>query len=222
METTRSSSRAESVAVHLLEARLTVSGKRSASYIVIDGRNTMGTRIFMQVCAAVMMTLGAQAHAETVVPTQGQTPEQIQKDTEACKSQAKSAYDQALAAANQTAATATAAASAPPPSGGRARGAATGAAAGAAAAQVRGNQYENYDKIDSDVQQEYRQNQAKEAAVAGAVVGGSQQRRDQRQQTQAQQAAPQQPATTPSQTADAASKQAFSTCMSGKGYTISP
>ena len=52
-------------------------------------------------CSLVVMTLGAQAHAETVVPMKGQTPEQIQSDTATCKTQAKSAYDQALAAANQ-------------------------------------------------------------------------------------------------------------------------
>lgn len=151
------------------------------------GRNALaapGMRYRGAVCAAAIVTLGVQAHAETVVPMQGQTPQQIQADTDACKAQSKTAYDQALAAAKQAPATSATTASAPAPSGGRVRGAAAGAVAGAAAAEVRGNQYENYDKVDSDVQQEYRQNQA--------------------------------------QSADAASKQAFSSCMSGKGYTIGP
>ena len=181
----------------------------------------MGTKI-MSACATVLMAMGSQVHGETVVPMQGQTPEQIQMDTQACKTQAKSAYDQTLAAANQTSATSTTSASASAPSGGRARGAVAGAAAGAAAAEVRGNQYDNYDKIDSDVQKEYRQNQAQEAAVGGAVVGGSRQRRDRRQQTQTQQTQSQQQSTTAAQSADAASKQAFATCMSGKGYTVTP
>jgi hypothetical protein len=98
----------------------------------------MGTRIFMHVCAAALVALGGQAHAETVVPMQGQTPAQIQADTDACKAQAKAAYDQA-----------------------------------------------------------------------------------QTQQQQSQQQAQQQSATA-AQSADAASKQAFSSCMSAKGYTISP
>ena len=42
----------------------------------------------------------------------------------------------------------------------------------------------------------------------------------QQQQTQQQQA--QQASATATQSADAASKQAFSTCMSGKGYTNGP
>ena len=72
------------------------------------------------------------------------------------------------------------------------------------------------------MQQEYRQNQAQDAAVAGAVVGGSRQRRDRREQAQSQEKQTQQQSATATQSADAASKQAFSACMSGKGYTITP
>jgi len=196
------------------------TGLHSQAVPLMPGAVTMGNTTLMAASAAIIMMLGAQAHAETVVPTQGQTPQQIQADTAACQAQAKSVYDQTFAAANQSAATSTTTAAAP--SGGRARGAVAGAAAGAAAAEVRGNQYENYDKVDSDVQKEYRQNQAQEAAVAGAVVGGSRQRRDRRQQTQTQQQQTQQQSATATQSADAASKQAFSACMSGKGYTITP
>jgi hypothetical protein len=142
------------------------------------------------------------AQASTVIPAQGQTPEQIQADTAACQSQGA----QASAAA--------APAPAPAPQGGRLRGAAVGAAAGAAAAEVRGNQYEAYDRVDSDVQQEYRQNQAQEAAVAGAVVGGAKQRQQRRQSTQQQQAA--------AQTQQQQGSQAFDACMGARGYTVQP
>lgn len=133
------------------------------------------------------------AHAETVAPLQGQSPEQTQADTSACKSQASS--------------TAT-----PPPAntsqGGRMRGAATAAVVSSAASEVRGNQHAAYDKVDDDVQKEYRQENAKDAAVAGAVVGGSKQRRANRN-------ASQQAAETPD-----ASQQAYTSCMSGKGYSV--
>ncbi|HQR70117.1 MAG TPA: hypothetical protein PLE54_05910, partial [Burkholderiaceae bacterium] len=79
----------------------------------------------MTACAAVVLMLGSRAGAETVIPQQGQTPEQIQADTAACRAQAKSVYDQTLAAANQAATSSTSSAAAP--SGGRVRGAAAGA-----------------------------------------------------------------------------------------------
>ena len=63
----------------------------------------MDTRILKPACAAMLMLLGSQVNAETVVPTQGQTAEQVQADTAACQAQAKSVYDQTLAAAHQSA-----------------------------------------------------------------------------------------------------------------------
>ena len=137
------------------------------------------------------------AQASTLIPAKGQTPEQIQADTAACQSQATQASQ--------------AAAPAPAPQGGRLKGAAVGAAAGAAAAEVRGNQYEAYDRLDSDVQQEYRQNQAQGAAAAGMVVGGAKQRQQRRQS--------QQQAATQSQQQGS---QAFDSCMSVRGYTVQP
>src|SRR5512139_2195999 len=122
-------------------------------------------RTFFTAAATIAMALAIEAHGQTIIPAHGQTPEQIQADTAACQAQAKTAHDQAMAPASQSASSTASSA----PKGGRARGAAVGAAAGAAAAEVRGNQYENYDKLPSEVQQEYRQNQAKDAAVAGAV-----------------------------------------------------
>jgi hypothetical protein len=92
----------------------------------------MVTRILMAACVAMLMMLASRANAETVVPTQGQTPEQFQADTAGCQAQATSVYDQTLVAANQSAATSTTSASAP--SGGRERGAAPGGAADAALA----------------------------------------------------------------------------------------
>lgn len=147
-------------------------------------------------------------HASTLVPMQGQTPEQIQSDTAACQAQATQASQAAAPAP----------APAPAPQGGRLRGAAVGAAAGAVGAEVRGNQHEAYDRVDSDVQEEYRQNQARETAAVGAVVGGSRQRQE-RRQTQQQQAQQQQ---TAAQTQQQQGSQAFDACMGARGYTVQP
>ena len=179
----------------------------------------MANKTLIGACAVAFAAFGIHVHAETLVPTKGQTPEQIQSDTAACQAQAKTAYDQSLAAANQTAAASTTDTKA---TGGRVRGAAMGAAAGAASAQVQGNRNDNYDKVDSDVQQEYRQNQAKDAAVAGAVVGGAKQRQSRREQDKTQQQQAQQQSTAATQSADSASKQAYSACMTAKGYSVTP
>jgi type IV secretory pathway VirB10-like protein len=153
-------------------------------------------------------TVAGHLHASTLVPMQGQTSAQIQSDTAACQAQSTQASQAAAPAP----------APAPAPQGGRLRGAAVGAAAGAAGAQVRGNQHEAYDRVDSDVQQEYRQNQAKDAAAAGMVVGGAKQRQ-QRRSTQQQQAAQQEQAAAQSQQQGS---QAFDSCMSARGYTVQP
>lgn len=149
--------------------------------------------------ASLLLAIAAATplYASTLIPMKGQTPEQIQADTAACQSQATQASQST--------------APAPAPQGGRLKGAAVGAAAGATAAQVRGNQYEAYDRLDSDVQQEYRQNQAQGAAAAGMVVGGAKQRQ-QRRQTQ-QQAASQ---------SQQQGSQAYDSCMSARGYTVQP
>ena len=44
---------------------------------------------------AAIVTPGAQAHAETVVPMQGQTPQQVQADTDACAPDVAGAADTA-------------------------------------------------------------------------------------------------------------------------------
>ncbi len=139
--------------------------------------------------------------AVTVTPMQGQTSEQIQADMAACQTQASQAAPPATT-------------SAPAPQGGRIRGAAVGAAAGAASAQVKGNQYQAYDKLDSDVQQQYRQNQAQSAAAAGAVAGAAQQRQQRRQSQQQQQQAAAQ--------SQQKSSDAFNACMGARGYSVAP
>jgi hypothetical protein len=141
------------------------------------------------------------ASAQSVTPLQGQSAEQMQKDMAECQSLAQQS-------------SAPAPVSAPPPRGERARGALVGAAAGAAAAEVRGQQHEAYDKVSDDVKQEYRQNQAKEAAAAGAVVGGAKQRRARREQSQAGEAQAAQ--------AGQASQQAYQGCLMGRGYGVTP
>ncbi|CAG8863373.1 hypothetical protein PS627_00311 [Pseudomonas fluorescens] len=134
----------------------------------------------------------AQGWAQTVVPMKGQSPEQVQMDVTHCQQMAQS-----QGAEGDTS-----------KGGGRLRGAAAGAAAGAAGAQVRGRQHgEIYDQVDDDVKQQYRQNQARETAAAGAVVGGSRQRQDRREQRRE---------------GDSANASAYTSCLQGKGYQVTP
>ena len=119
-----------------------------------------GSRVGLSLTVGLtLLAMGAAAGAQTatVTPTKGQSPQQVEADKQQCYGAAvqSSGYDPAASQAAQ------------PAAGGRARGAATGAAAGAAAAEVRGRQYEAYDKVDDDVKQEYRQNDAKSAAPGG-------------------------------------------------------
>lgn len=95
-----------------------------------------------------------------------------------------------------------------PPSGGRLRGAAVGAAAGAVGAEVRGRQHDEfYEGVDDDVKQEYRQNRAGQTAAAGAVVGGARQRQERRAQQQ---------------TNASTSSTAYTSCLQGRGYQVTP
>ena len=147
-------------------------------------------------CTATLLSLFCLcAGAQTVTPLKGQSPQTTQQDISAC---------QALSGSGASASTND------PKSGGRVRGAAAGAAAGAAVAGVRGNQHEEvYDRMSDDAKQQYRQNQAKDAA-AGMVVGGSRQRQDRRQDR----------AEASQQNAAAAS--AYSNCMQQRGYQVAP
>jgi hypothetical protein len=134
----------------------------------------------------------AQGWAETVVPTKGQSSQQTQLDINECHS----------VAASQTASTDTSA------SGGRMRGAAVGAAAGAVAAESRGRQHDEfYEGANDEVKQEYRQNQAKGAAAAGVVVGGSRQRQERRANEK---------------TSASTTSTAYTSCLQGKGYQVTP
>ncbi|MBP5947676.1 MULTISPECIES: YMGG-like glycine zipper-containing protein [Pseudomonas] len=95
-----------------------------------------------------------------------------------------------------------------PQAGGRLKGAAVGAAAGAAGSEVRGRQHDEvYDRVDDDRKQDYRQNRAQQTAAAGAVVGGSRQRQERRAQ---------------SKTDAAASSSAYTGCLQGRGYQVTP
>ena len=95
-----------------------------------------------------------------------------------------------------------------PQTGGRLKGAAVGAAAGATAAEVRGRQHDEfYDAVDDNRKQDYRQNRAGQSAAAGAVVGGARQRQDRRAQ---------------SKTNAAASSSAYTGCLQGRGYQVTP
>jgi hypothetical protein len=140
------------------------------------------------ICAAPVLSLFCLgAAAQTVTPLKGQTAETTQQDISACQAQAGTPSTDSS------------------PSGGRARVAATGAVAGAAVAGARGRQHEEVsDRVNDDVKQEYRQNQAKDAAVAGMVVGGSRQRQDRRETAQT----------------NAAVSSAYSSCMQQRGYQV--
>ena len=131
------------------------------------------------------------ATGQTLLPLNGQNAEQIKSDDMACQNQATTPATEQ-------------------PQGGRLAGAVKGGLVGAAAAEVRGNQYEAYDRLDDDVQQEYRQENARDAAAVGAVIGGRHQRKERRAEQVAAPAA----ATT--------SSQAYISCMQGKGYSVTP
>ena len=134
------------------------------------------------------------ATGQTLLPLNGQNAEQFKSDDMSCQNQATSATTPTTEQ----------------PQGGRLAGAVKGGLVGAAAAEVRGNQYEAYDRLDDDVQQEYRQENARDAAAVGAVIGGRHQRKERRAEQVAAPAA----ATTASQ--------AFISCMQGKGYSVTP
>ena len=160
-----------------------------------------GSRIGVSLTAGLAllaMSAAAVAQTATVTPTKGQSPQQVEADKQQCYGAAvqSSGYDPDASQAAQ------------PAGGGRARGAAAGAAAGAVAAEARGRQYDAYDKIDSDVKQEYRQKDAKSAAAAGAVVGGAAQRRERRQGAAE--------ASTGSQAFD----NAYRSCLTSRGYAV--
>ena len=83
-----------------------------------------------------------------------------------------------------------------------------GCTAGAAAAEVRGRQYDAYDRVDDDVKREYRRNDAKSAAAVGAVIGGTAQRRERRQ------------AAAQTSQGQSAFDNAYKSCLTAKGYTV--
>jgi len=165
-------------------------------------------RRFIAVTVIVWLAVDASAQDVNVTPAKGQSPEQMQKDMAECQGLAmqSTGYSPAAPPSNSTATT---------QRGGRLRGATTGAVAGAAAAEVRGNRNEEiYDSATHDQREDYRRNQAASAAAAGAVISGSRQRRDRRRARK----------NTASQAnaGEEAYTQAYSGCMMGRNYTVSP
>jgi hypothetical protein len=151
----------------------------------------------------------ASAQQMVITPAKGQSPAQMEQDKAECQSIAQqgTGYNPSQ--------TASAPSNAPRARGGRARGAAVGAMAGAARAEVNARQHPGYANVNEDVQQQYRQNQAKSSAAAGTMIGGSQQRR-QRRQLNAQQA---------QQTSQASASansfnQSYKSCLIGRGYSV--
>lgn len=129
----------------------------------------------------------------TITPQKGQTPDVVAKDQAECSSAAtgSTGYNPSAAA---------------PPVGGRAAGAAKGAALGAAGAEMRGraNGGEVYEHAGSDAKQQYRQENARDAAKVGAAVGGIQQRHERRENASAAQAW----------------DKSFRSCLTSRGYTV--
>ena len=120
---------------------------------------------------ACLIGAASAAYAQqpvSVVPTKGQSPEQVQKDQAECQSIAQQ--------------------SAPAPEaqkrGGALKGAAAGAAVGAGGANRRGG--DAYDHASDRAQDAYREDQAQKGAAAGAVAGAARQRRDNKQATASQ------------------------------------
>ena len=166
-------------------------------------------RLFIAVAATVLLSFAVAAQAVNVTPAKGQSPEQMQKDIAECQGLAtqSTGYSPTTAQPSNSAAAT--------PKGGRLRGATTGAVAGAAAAEVRGNRNEEvYDNATHEQREDYRRNQAASTATAGAIIGGSRQRRERRQSKK--NSAPQATA------AEEAYEQAYSGCMMGRSYTVSP
>ena len=139
------------------------------------------------------VALAAPAQKPSAYPAKGQSAQQQQKDDGECGAWAK----QNTGVDPSKPPPQTAAAAPPPPQGQRVKGAAAGAAVGA----IGGN----------DVG---------EAAAKGAVVGGVAKRNQARGQQQAAAAQQQQAAATQQQ--DMGKYwQAYKSCMTGRGYTIS-
>jgi hypothetical protein len=151
----------------------------------------------------------ASAQQMVITSAKGQSPARMEQDKAECQSiaQQTSGYNPSQPASAPS--------NAPRSRGGRARGTAVGAMAGAVKAEVNAQQRPGYANVNEDVQQQYRQNQAKSSAAAGVVIGGSQQRR-QRRQLNAQQA---------QQTSQASAgansfNQSYKSCLIGRGYSV--
>jgi len=176
--------------------------------LTLEPARGLSTRLMLTVAVAFIIA-GPQpllAEQATVQPMQGQTPEQMQQDMAACQSAATEATGFSPSQPPVAAAP-------PGPSGKRLRGAAAGAVAGGVRAEARGSDYEAWDEVDDDRKQDYRQEEAQSSARAGAAVGGMASRVD-RRQGRRQQGQQQQQAS--------AWNQSYSSCLQGRGYTVTP
>ena len=159
--------------------------------------------------AAACFVFAASAQAGGVTPVNGQTSEQMQKDVSECASLATQSSGYNPSAPPPTTA------SEPAEKGGRVKGAAKGAAVGAVVAGAQGGDV--YDNASDDAKQEYRQNQAQSAAQAGAMVGASKQRQDRRDTRKEEKKLAED-----TKAKATAYNQSNQTCLTGRGYTVTP
>ena len=156
-----------------------------------------GLLIITALLAIVIPAEMVLAQSLTIQPAAGQTPEKMAEDKTACETTAsqQTGFNPAAPPA--------AAASPSPQAGQRAAGAVRGAAAGAVVGAV------------TDQSEKETEDLVKGSAALGAVSGGRKQRKERRAQRSA---AEEQTAQT--EQLQAAYLNAFSSCMTGKGYTI--
>jgi hypothetical protein len=166
----------------------------------------MARRCVLALAIAAAAAWPASAQQMTVQPLQGQSAEQLQQDMAACQSSATQATGYSPSQPPVAAAPSG-------PSGKRLKGAAAGAVAGGVQAEARGNESQAWDEIDDDRKQDYRQDEAQASAQAGAAVGGMASRSDRRQGRRVQGQQQQQ---------TSAWSQSYQSCLTSRGYAVTP
>jgi hypothetical protein len=143
--------------------------------------------------AAMVCATTVEAQSLSIQPTSGQTPEKMAEDQAACETSAseQTGFDQMAATAPSD--------STSPQAGQRAAGAVKGAAAGAVAGAV------------TDQSERETEDLVKGSAAVGAVSGGRKQRKGRREQRGA---------TEEQEQLEAGYSNAFSSCMTAKGYVV--
>ena len=154
----------------------------------------MRMRLGPTVLLAVMASAATvKAQALSIQPTVGQTPEKMAEDQAACETSAteQTGLDPMAATAPSD--------SASPQVGQRAAGAVKGAAAGAVVGAV------------TDQSERETEDLVKGSAAVGAVSGGRKQRKERREQRAA---------SAQNEQLETAYFDAFSTCMTARGYSV--